>query len=239
MEYPRFILRVTCITFMTLMAIANQLYSQAECPPTASSGCSAWNGPITEFVRSAFPPCQFIFTYRFRICSGIREYVFDDIKFQGVCEAYESFAIYHYTYNSLLDMATQTFLENVHNGDDPPQNFPDCDNGTAPQLAYIYTASCGVWVGCEYQIEPGSRNCEFGAKEPYPDYTVDDVEKVKIWQWQSCGTTCCRRVFEYCMKQSPIPGFGEMKVARLVSKQRLFECSEQSKYTSAPCMDGC
>ncbi len=240
MEYLRLIRRSACLVFMMLM-MSIRLYSQNECPPLATSGCSEWSESIAELVKSSFLHCQFFFTYRFRMCNGVREYVFDDMEFRGVCEAYESFSIYHYTYNSLLDMATQTFLENVHNVDNPSQTFPDCDKGSAPRLAHIYTASCGVWVGCEYQIGPGSRNCEFGAKDPYPDYTVDGVAKVKIWQWQSCGTTCCRRVFEYCMKPSVIPGFSDrkVKVARLVSKQRLLECSEQSKYPSSPCMDGC
>ncbi len=199
--------------------------SQAQCPP--DSDCEAsWSAELTKTIEIRSLPCVATFVYQERICKGVREYYIVDINYKGMCEAMMPFSIYHYNYNAAIDIATLSFIEQSEYA------VPFCPGGV--QRANVYTASCGIFVGCEYKIDPASRTCDQGYLEPYPEYQDNGVDKIKHYQWQSCGTTCCRRNIEFCYDTTL-----RVKRSSIITKERLLPCSGQSKYGSQECLDGC
>ncbi len=94
---------------------------------------------------------------------------------------------------------------------------------------------CGVWVYCEYTVDPVTAVCETGWTGPPPHYGTSPT-KVKSCKWQPCGTACCRRTYTVCIEEA---AFGlRFRNIQLVSKQKLGDCSGQSQYAK-PCQDGC
>jgi hypothetical protein len=223
-----------CLAVSMLSALT--MYGQT-CPPEDPINCTPWvvgsNSP--KRVDMGLPDCQAFVTYRTRVCAGVTEFYIDNIQYTGTCEAMEKFSIYQYSYNAALEYITLGFVE----GEVPLSSMPPCSSGARPQRSYVYTASCGIWVGCEYEIDESvAPNCDNGYIPPYPDYGAIGNKKVKVYKWQSCGTTCCKRTFEFC-QETRLVGGGPLRKATQISKVRLAPCSDEANYAPQPCQDGC
>ena len=218
---------VMLIVFFTCSIIS----ASAQCPP--EDNCGPWSEQSTHqagtVTADALPTCHWSFTYRTRVCNGVPEYILDNIEFEGTCEVFESLQIEQYNYNAAIEHAVQSFL-----GTTIPYNIPLCSSTNPhPQRALIYTASCGIWLACEYSII-GAGVCDPGYNLPGPDAN----SKVIAYKWQSCGTTCCKRTFEYCRVGGIRPQDPIVTSARQIAKEQIGPCSEQGSY-SKPCESGC
>jgi hypothetical protein len=198
---------------------------QAQNPCQNNPSCP-WGPPTTITIDLPAPHCNATITYVQRICGGMREISIVNQTINDGCGGWDQLIIYHYNYSGLQDFITQGLL--IATTFDTP---PPCPASTQ-MLANVYTASCGIWLYCEYNLPSVvSYNCEMGWTGP-PPHTPGTPAKVKSWKWQSCGTTCCRRVYSICTNSSGV------KNISLVSKQQLTPCSEQGNYAK-PCENGC
>jgi hypothetical protein len=121
-------------------------------------------------------------------------------------------------------------------------NCPDSSN-----ITKIYSAICGVWLKCRYEITPNSRMCDSGFAQPYPDYTLNGKQYVDIWKWHHCGEVCCQKIYTVCTKRS-IVNNTIVTTVKQIKKQRhpnATKCTLQDVFrdgitnTIIPCQDGC
>ncbi len=223
--------RLTFLSLIMLLAASYTMLSQ--CPPNDS--CGQWNPTITVTTTTFNPGCTATIYYRTRECNGVVEYDIIDMAYQGLCEDLNNLDIEHYHYKGIVDYLTMIVITRdlLHT------NIPPCGSNDRIQIANIYMASCGIWVSCEYTVDPDSRQCDQGYDEPFPAYGSDGVTKVKMYKWQPCGTTCCRRVYSICADGFR-PSLPALLRATLISKEKLTECSDRYNYGSAQdCLDGC
>ncbi|MFA5512471.1 MAG: hypothetical protein WC313_08465 [Candidatus Kapaibacterium sp.] len=113
----------------------------------------------------------------------------------------------------------------------PPANCPG-----SSQKVIFYTATCGLWVKCEYSIEETERECDPDWRGEYPDYSAGGTRKVNLWRWQSCGVTCCRKEYSICRKFAP-SGEYSIQIQSLI-KTQIGDCSNPEGFVQ-PCQSGC
>jgi len=59
-----------------------------------------------------------------------------------------------------------------------------------------YTARCGVWVKCCYELKTdGIVNSDGGYVVSCPSPINNHID---IYKWQDCGTVCCMKEFSIC-----------------------------------------
>ena len=219
---------IACMVFCILLLSYNiNLYSQ--------SGCS---GPLADcnFVEKKIetgkflddPGCLIDIEYDIYECNGIKSIEIIDITVRrGICEGMRDFSIYHYDFSAIYEMVMLSILEELAYADQP---LSTCGSGQKNYYDF-YTASCGIWLSCEYDIDPQTPDCETGY-DPLPDPTATTV---KTWKWQSCGTTCCKRKYQICYD----PSYGTIPLNVITFPPvPLTECTGQSNYAK-PCDNGC
>jgi len=219
------------------------------CPPQGDCDTAQWQGPIGTAFKIAAPSCSLQVNMMYRICNGVVEFYEVSRELIGICEAFEKRRVVHFDFDAAGGMAVQAGLQNIwewivqrgfYSGSVPP-----CSTGWGTPRAHYYTRRCGVWVYCEYAVDESVEKwCQQGFDPPFPEFRGPDGKlRVRSYKWQDCGTTCCKRVFEYCIET--FPQFGDQVIrARQISKQRIYPCSlQESKYgtgpNSAQCEDGC
>ena len=185
-----------------------------------------------EIPSPTYPDCEVLVDYEVWDCNGATAVYITNYQVQGSCEALdEDFEIYHYNINTIEEWITITILQIV--ADDG--NLPDCNN---PDTIFeVYTKPCGIWVGCEYEVDPATRECDPGYNPPYPEYGVNPT-KVKVYKWQSCGETCCRNTYTICEGTSEISQETIIKMKKINSEQ-IGECTGAMDYTPLECQSGC
>jgi hypothetical protein len=136
--------------------------------------------------------------------------------------------------SSFQEWLDLVLIEEIANltSEDPPAECPD-----SSQKAIFYTASCGLWVKCEYTIDPAQRVCDADWRGPFPDYGPIGNKKISSWKWQSCGVTCCKKTYSIC-KISHMTDNGYDIHIKSVSKVKIGECTNPDNFVS-PCEDGC
>jgi hypothetical protein len=232
------------ITALVLLVSTEYSNSQSlDCTALTSTGCGDWNGPYTQNVPLGFPDCNVDVTYKKRTCStavGVfTEYFITGTQVIDGCDGVwdPNRKLFHLESDAFKEYLNLGFLQTVTDG------VPHCSTGTAPRFATVYTAACGLWVSCTYNLaEPVVYDCPAYWSGPLPHYGSNPA-KVKVSQWQSCGETCCRRVYSLCREtRHPNDGLGHVTSyikMTLISKERLGDCTQQSTYTPQPCLDGC
>lgn len=213
---------ITCLITMGSFAWGQN----PECP----TGCIELStGNITQTLRD--PDCAINVNYTVYDCGGVRTVKINSLVAEGSCEAMLDFSIYHYNVNSLEEMISLTILERE------AYITPACPNGA--QIMKVYTANCGIWVGCTYDVSLASRSCDPGYNPPYPNFNEGGIDKVKVWKWQPCGTICCENIYEICTDHSVVTGDVIFKMTKVsAGPQGGDTCTEQYKYATA-CQTGC
>ena len=103
----------------------------------------------------------------------------------------------------------------------------------------FYSANCGIWLYCEYDIVPQVPTCEQG----YDGVPEAGPTTVKTWKWQSCGETCCVRTYTVCKTTVPETGANRIVISNL-TREKVGSCTNEpapggdGKYAK-PCQDGC
>ncbi len=219
------------LSFIMLFMVSHDALCQ--CPP--NDGCGDWSSIENTNLTTIAPGCTAQIEYRTRMCNGILEYTIEKILYAGFCEDLRNIDVEQYHYSGAIDYLTMALIyrDLIHT------TIPPCSSSDRVERIHVYTASCGIWVGCEYTVDPDSRQCDQGYGEPFPDYRSGGTTKVKMYKWQPCGTTCCRRIYSIC--SDPLrPSLPTLLRAILLSKERLTECSGQHEYGNAQnCLDGC
>ena len=234
---------MTKLCQLRLMSICAILAVMIAFPPLESSAQSCLppddpNCPwATKTLDLTFSGCRVQLVYRYRVCGGVVEYEYISgptiIGGHNNCNVLEDFSIYHHNISSLreyLDLhiiSTADWSFNI--------TTPDCPATT--QLVKFYSADCGVWVKCTYDIEPQTPNCEQGFS-PLPDPQATTVD---VWKWQSCGETCCKRTYTICRGNETHVG-NSIQIQQM-QKEKVGNCTEEpggsNPVYAKPCKDGC
>jgi hypothetical protein len=203
--------------------------AQSLCPPDTGTNCTYWQVGFYNTVTDA-PKCTLTVNYRWRNCDGNYQIYIDSMSRTGNCEMLsqgESMS----SFQEWLDLVLIEEISNL-----PGQYTPlDCPNTN--QKVIFYTATCGVWVKCEYIINEENRVCGPDWRGSMPDYDAGGVKKINFWKWQSCGITCCKKTYHIC-RQAGTGGNGYSIQIKSVSKMQIGNCSNPENFVT-PCESGC
>jgi hypothetical protein len=237
-------------TLLILMMFVYPSSSQAQGTPhvewdaacvTSSNGdvCSGWSNVVGYQLGLYDPDCIVKLDYKVRICTTSTGQVYIDYFITGWelvlgCEGWDVKQYYHQKFNGLKDYIILGLLTRREGG-----SVPDCNSNPLPLVSNVYTAACGVWSCCEYEIkQPQIPVCDGYWSGPPPHYGVP--AKVKSCKWVDCGTVCCQRKYSVCYNTKTVEGNTITSVdVKLLSKQKLGDCSGQLPSPSQPCEDGC
>ena len=217
---------------LCLNRVNNLKSDDDNCSPE-DYGCES---VITQHItfEIPIPECTISLTYEKYVCpDGSTAYDLRDITTFGICDGMRDLNILHYSLSSLDELVTLAFFEEIQSIEGI--EYEDLINGVF--FVRTYTASCGIWVGCEYTVDPGTRLCDNGYQPPYPDYYMGEMQKVKAYKWQPCGITCCKRTYKYWI-EGPV-GQQHYEATYLGSEMVSPECTGQALYNPLQCENGC
>lgn len=210
-----------------------------NCPPIKPE-CAPWSSwtPKTWDLNS--PDCHIAIEYRKRVCQpgNVEELEYRIISVSGNCTQMQNLDIMHYKLNSLNEFIDILFLEELANSNN--YKFTDCSTG-GKLTRKFYTATCGVFVKCTYNITASEPICDQGYDLPAPDYTQGGTRKVDVYKWQSCGEACCERVYNVCV--TPAGTTASNIRIELLQRNKLGNCTQEpggiSPKYDKPCESGC
>lgn len=210
----------------------------AQAPACESTDCTEWidvSGGVSMALITYNPDCGIAAKAKTRVCNGVREfYLYDIVKLNDGCSGFDEKTVNHHNFSGFNDYVTNAFMSSTYISS-YFGTIPHCSTAARQQVANVYTASCGVWIACEYPVDPQTAECP-AVWEGDPPHFGTNPTKVKVWKWQSCGTTCCKRVFELCTFGSTLQFMG----IKQVSKGAMQPCSLQPLYSPDwNCEDGC
>lgn len=179
--------------------------------------------------------------YKKRKCNDKWEFMLDSAKMVDNSNLLDSLLIYENNYSTFRDLIDLAIMEHYIG----ISNLLDCPDTNS--ITKIYSASCGVWVKCRYEISPNSRHCDDGFSPPYPNYIIDTTNFVNIRKWEPCGEVCCQKIYKVCKEISTVKQEMVVKIQNL-SKQRhpnTPNCTLHGLFRDGvtnqiiPCKDGC
>lgn len=205
------------------------LNAQTNCPTDTGYHCSQWvsSNYTTSTDR---PECTLKVVYRYRICDGVYQIYIDDMQKTGNCE----FMGDQPSSSSFQEWVNLLLIEEI-SGLSGMASVPTCPE--SGKKAIFYTASCGMWVKCDYIVDPAKRECDKDWRGAYPDYGSSGVSKVSVWKWQPCGYTCCKKTYTICKSFDEKTGKFFIHIYA-ISKEKVGECSNPDGLIG-PCHDGC
>ncbi len=226
------------------MRLHAQEHSMIPCTERMNSPCSGieWNCVTERFLLEDAIDCWVVVRYCKRECQGQVEFYIDwnETTLEGGCEGWDTWSFFHRDNQSMLEWLTLVLLHRDELNGGWSQT-PDCPGGNF--FVNLYTARCGIWVGCEYKIDRSyEKQCDQGLDPPDLEYERPPGSGnwfVRTSRWQSCGMACCLRRYKVCRKPYAPESNASGYEIKLVSKQRYGDCTEQQKYGSKPCEDGC
>jgi len=167
--------------------------------------------------------------YHYRICNNVYQIYIDSLTKTGNCDYLND----NPSATSFQDWLNLVLIEETTNlsGINPPNDCPDMS-----LKVIFYTATCGLWVKCEYTVDSTSRVCDTDWQGSYPDYSAGEVRKIRFWKWQSCGITCCKKTYSICKSLSTSGGY--IIHINSVTKEKIGNCTNPENFTQ-PCQDGC
>lgn len=196
-------------------------------------GCNG--GWTTQNLTYTIPNTNCIIScnYRFRVCNGVFQWEYTNVTSTGNCTFMQNFNYLHYSFSSVNELLDMLILSDFNDN----QVIRNCENGTT-NTAMFYSAACGIWLSCEYDIAPQTPRCEQG----YDDVPAPGPTTVKTWKWQPCGVTCCQRVYNICNQLNPVTNV-RTTIINAMTKTKIGNCTQEPggsapKYAK-PCEDGC
>lgn len=220
------------ITICTIFFNISYSYSQTLlCPIDSISGCPEFKEGSETIVTSA-PDCIIEVKYLSRVCNGAFEFYIQDIIRTGNCESMNELEYNEKYMSSFREWVDIILIEKLlikHASEFP---VPPC-NIAAPGITFnTYSASCGVWVKCTFDVDSASKVCERGWLGTGPEWKENGKFKVAVSKYQSCGKTCCQKKYEVCKDPE-----GKILI-RQIEKKAIGNCTDQGNYDK-PCQNGC
>lgn len=214
---------------LIIMFLPTLLEAQSICPPDTGTNCTSWQY-ATYQTTTDNPDCNLTVYYHYRICNNNYQIYVDSLIKSGNCNYLND----NSGATSFQDWLNLVLIEETTNltGINTPNDCPD-----SSLKAIFYTASCGLWVKCEYTVDSTSRICDPDWRGTYPDYSAGGTRKIRFWKWQSCGITCCKKTYSICKTSAPT-GSGYIIHINSVSKQKIGNCTNPDNFI-LPCQDGC
>jgi hypothetical protein len=224
----------TLLLFTFTFILLNMLFTtfssaQNICPPDTGSNCNPWQF-ATYQTTTDNPDCNLSVYYHYRICNNVYQIYIDSLIKSGNCNYLND----NSGATSFQDWLNLVLIEETTNlyGINPAHDCPD-----SSLKVIFYTASCGLWVKCEYTVDSTSRVCDPDWRGEYPDFSLGGKRKIRFWKWQSCGITCCKKTYSIC-KTPSTTGSGYIIHINSVSKQKIGNCTNPDNFIQ-PCQDGC
>jgi hypothetical protein len=178
--------------------------------------------------------CHIECNYRWRVCqNGEIQFEYSNISISGNCLWEQNFNLSTYgghpfnfsSVNEMIDVLILSQFSNVY------PSLPQCPNTEITAL--FYTASCGIWISCLWDISSSAETCPNG-------YIPHPSNPTGTWKWQTCGTTCCKRTYNVCKQLNGVDW--ETKIV-YVGKSKSTNCTQEPGGTSPKyariCDDGC
>jgi hypothetical protein len=219
------------IYLFVLIASTLILSAQNICPPDTGVNCGDWQY-ATYTTSTTNPDCILTVYYHYRNCDNNNNYqiYIDSLIKSGNCDYINEGS----SATSFQDWLNLVLIEETINLSE--YNTPnDCPDSSLK--AIFYTASCGLWVKCEYTVDSTSRVCDPDCRGVYPDFSSGGKRKIRYWKWQSCGITCCKKTYSIC-RIPALTGGGFTIQINSVSKQKIGNCTNPDNFIQ-PCQDGC
>lgn len=229
------VIKIVIVVILFYLNITNlkAQFNGNGCAEKEIGGClNDWEFESLEYTIPN-TDCKITCLYRFRVCNGVWQWQYDYVTATGNCSFMQNFNYLHYNFssvNELLDiLIISDFNNNGYFSGYCPTNYT---------TAMFYSASCGIWLSCEYDIAPQTPRCEQG----YDNVPTPGPTTVKTWKWQSCGTTCCKRTYTICKELDVINNKDIIKI-NAMTKSKIGNCTQEPggsapKY-ARPCEDGC
>lgn len=198
------------------------------------AGCTEWTtDDAFTTVDLEYPDCNATIRYRTRTCYGIKEFYITGWSVNWGCEMFDpAMSWYGRDRNALIEYLTTGLIQTEF----LTSSLPLCSSGNTSIVTNVYTASCGIWVCCEYTLPtPVEFSCP-SFWEGDPPHFGTSPPKVKVCKWQSCGTQCCKRTYTLCRGfRSDATEYIKMTNT---GKTPIGNCSGQGTYSS-PCETDC
>lgn len=178
--------------FLFLILIPFFRLLSKDCPP-ADGGCPSFsNWQTFSYVEDMYGYYDgFSILYKDRICNGVREVIIDysSLSKNG-----------NYSFLSDFTVLQMLFQRMAHVLAD---NGARCDLGLPPaKVAFYDVTGCKVQTKCKVQVNPDQMICDTGF-DGNPPISVEQIEGQNVYfyyktHWQSCGSICCKTVYEVC-----------------------------------------
>lgn len=224
-----------------------EAYSQNLCAPDSPANCSGWSNWYQRTWNLGEPLCEIVINCRYRVCYDAMGQSYEDLEYTivsvtGNCTNMQSLSIYQYNLKSINELIDLLLIEDLENSGQYQNAI--CPN--TKKAVKIYSASCGVWVKCTYDISNVNPVCEQGYDMPPPHYkSPSGTYQVDVWKYQSCGTVCCQREYTVCIEKDVTHGTNKIKIQNM-SRSRYpagAPCTQEPNGSSPkyakPCQDGC
>jgi hypothetical protein len=221
------VITLFCFSESSLLALDGN-----GCAETEVGGCTnGWNHQDLSYTIPD-TDCKITCSYWFRICNGVFQWQYENVSATGNCAFMQNFNYLHYSFSSVNELLDILILADFNNNNE----IGECPSNYT--TAMFYSASCGIWLSCEYDIAPQTPRCEQG----YDDVPAPGPTTVKTWKWQACGTTCCKRTYTICKQLDAVTNTTIIKI-NAMTKSKIGNCTQEPggsapKY-ARPCEDGC
>lgn len=235
-----------CVTkllylFLLFAAIPERLAGQIQLCTYDDPTCSSWSAHLFGVAKALGGGCRVNYTVETRECNGVREFRITNLEIveetENNCAALLNLNVDELSLSALMDKIDMSIISRLGIGDNNHFDVPICPD--AGQVIKIYSASCGIWVECAWELTSLSPDCDPGFA-PVPETPIDN--KVRTWHFRSCGYTCCKRTYTVCREVGVNPTAPDgMKYIHITQevKGKVGDCTDQSNYGSNTCQDGC
>ena len=226
--------------FLLIFTVEN-VYSQGD-----TLNCANYDTcfPATEWQN--FPPIYDNMgsgitgriVFRRRMCNGVEQFIVDTIEAFDNGLHLDKVNIFHYTFSTFSDLVDIKVLQNHYLKYQPYMWNPHNDTNTR-RIVQIYKASCGIWVKCRYNIDTTTKGCcgvDSSYTIPWPHDTI--TLTYDYYRWHPCGSICCQKTYE-TYRENGVYGMPIVHIKSLFRRRDQQKCTEEWKYGSKPCQDGC
>lgn len=222
-------------TFALLITLVNGLRAQGVLCTSDETGCTEWTRVLSSQAIHLEGGCYVEYEADVRLCNGIAEFRIVSVRAATTpgnnCAALLSLNIDEFSISALMEKIDYAIIASHLSS-----TLPLCNN--RGQVVKIYSASCGAWVKCSWNLQSNTPDCDPGYL-PIPEPPASG--QIDSWHYQPCGIACCKRTYTAC--RDPLILIGPFLTRELVikaeQKEQIGDCTLQSTYGANPCLHGC
>jgi hypothetical protein len=216
------------IQIVLLLVSYIYLNGQSICPPESGINCTDWFYGIYN-TSTENPDCVLSINYHYRICDGVYQIYIDSLAKTGNCQFLTG-----ENASSFQDWLNLLMIEEISGLYTHPI-ISECPDSSIKVI--FYTATCGLWVKCTFEINEESKVCDEDWRGDIPGYQSGGKMYYDVWKWQNCGLTCCKKTYSICKHTNTSTGAYTIEIKGM-TKQKVGDCTNPDGFTK-PCQDGC